>query len=148
MDGALIHQLTQGINERTMYAATIWRMNADDLAAIRNEYGRDKAGFTEARESLGITRSESSRMLTVSDTLPADVGYASLPASMQYELAKAVRKSVRDTDELLHLAQALSVSSFRDEVYGRPTEQGIETARRLRCPAGVDDCPKLSECGT
>ena len=125
-------------------------MNADDLKAIREEFGSDKSGFTEHRESMCITRSEASRMLTVADTLPDTIEVASLAASKQYELAKAMRspKVDSDLDELVRLASTLSVSAFRDEVYGRPTEDGIETARRLTCPAGVDDCPRLTECGT
>jgi len=129
--GDSLSVLEARIGSESMTHGSGWRISAEALytaealltAALGLKAG--KAAAREWREQLTtadgvpipISKSEASKMAAVVKYIPATLG-RSLPSTRQYAASVAVKRGKRTAEESVTLAEALSLSAFRAEVYG------------------------------
>ena len=129
--GDSLHILATRIGAECVGSGEGWRITAEanyTAEALLVAAHGPKAGKAAAREwreqlttadgvPIPIGKAEASKMAAVVKYIPATLG-RSLPSTRQYAASVAVKRGKRTAEESVTLAEALSLSAFRAEVYG------------------------------
>lgn len=129
---------TASANIRTlrMSGAEAWRLEAENVAMVYAADTRDGTRFTEWRESEGISRGESSKMLTVAAFLEKPE-LRERPWGVQYEAARAIRRERGERSDIIADAEVLSLTDFRAKWWpakGQPEKELCPTCHLLVDP--------------